>query len=218
VSYVRVNGRTALEARVTIPRIGVPAFDVSLAGPEPLAPGPIRIEVGKLAWKAAVRRSGAQRGILTLRAVGGAGGFTKVLEPRAYQGAPARLALEDIAKDAGEALSTTCQAAPLAVVLPKWTRFRQAASFALQGLLSLVGAPGWRVLADGTIWIGHETWPMSRLDAFTVTNEAPHRGSLDLFAVDPRIFPGETLDGRRVSVVEHVLTDRRLSTRVWLEG
>jgi hypothetical protein len=217
VSYLRVNGLPALEAAITIPRLGVPSFDLSLAGEGP-ASGPIEVELGELVWKGTVRRSGMARGITTLRAVGGAGGLTRVLEPRSYQGAPVRIPLTDIARDAGETLSAACDPAPLGIVLPKWSRFQQSASFALAALLSQAGSPAWRVLADGAIWVGAETWPETKLEDATIVGESPHRGSLDLFAPTPAVFPGETFEGRRVSVVEHRVSDRRLVTRLWLEG
>jgi hypothetical protein len=212
------------EAALTIPRIGVPQLSASIAG-EITVPPRITFEVGSaLSWSATVTRQGVDGGRTFVRAVGGAGAMATVLEAKAYQGVPVRIPLEDLVREAGETLSPTASAAVLGLFLGRWTRCRQSAAFALAGLLasagrvSTQGAPGWRILPDGTLWVGHETWPETKLESYTVVAEAPHRGSVDILALEPAVFPGETFEGRRVSVVEHRFSSRRLVTRLFLEN
>jgi hypothetical protein len=212
------------EAALTIPRIGIPQLSASLAG-EVTVPPRITFEVGSgLSWSATVTRQGFDGGRTFFRAVGGAGRMSTILEAKAYQGVPVRIPLEDLVREAGETLSSTASAAVLGLFLGRWTRCRQSAAFALAGLLasagrlSTQGAPSWRILADGTLWVGHETWPETKLEGRTLLAEAPHRASVDLLALEPAVFPGETFDGRRISVVDHRFSSRRLITRLFLEN
>jgi hypothetical protein len=212
------------EAVITIPRIGVPQLSASIVGAVTL-PERITLEVGEgLSWEATVTRQGVDGERTFVRAAGGAGRMASILEAKSYQGVPVRIPLEDIVRDAGETLSPTASAAVLGLFLGRWTRVRQSAAFALAGLLasagrlSSQGAPSWRILADGTLWVGHETWPETRLEGWTLLAEAPHRGSVDIVALEPAVFPGETFGGRRISIVEHRLSARRLMTRLFVEG
>jgi hypothetical protein len=212
------------EAAITIPRIGIPQLSASLAG-EVTVPPSITFEVGSgLSWSATVTRQGVDSGRTFIRAVGGAGRMATILAAKAYQGVPVRIPLEDLVREAGETLSPTASAVVLGLFLGRWTRCRQSAAFALAGLLasagrvSAHGVPSWRILADGTLWVGHETWPETKLEGRTLLAEAPHRASVDLLALEPAVFPGETFDGRRISVVDHRFSSRRLMTRLFLEN
>lgn len=219
MSFVSIAGQDAqvLVASISLPRIGVPQFVLSIAGELEL-PEAIEIRVGEsLSWKATVRRQGHESARTLVRAVGGAGKLTTELAPRAYQGVPVRIPLEDVAKEAGERLSPRCDPGVLGAFLGKWVRIRQSASFALAALLVSAGGPAWRIVADGTLWVGVEAWPETKMRDFTVLAEAPHRGMVELVSLEPSVLPGEAFEGRPVSVVEHLFSDRRLRTRLYLE-
>jgi hypothetical protein len=217
VSLVTIDGAGVLEAAIVVPRIGVPTFQASLLERDAPAGPSISVALGSQTWKASVTRAGAHAGRYVLNAVGGAGGMSTLLAPKAYQGVPVRIPLEDIVKGAGEALAASSSPALLGTYLGNWIRIEQGAGFALAALLARIGRPAWRVLADGSLWVGSETWPATKLARWTVTGEGPHRGILDLVSTDPVVLPGETLEGRKVSVVEHRVTARGPRTRLSLE-
>jgi hypothetical protein len=217
VSAITVNDLPALEGAITIPRVGVPTLTASLL--ERDAPGKtVTVRIGSSSWVMTVTRSGAHGGRRFVHAVGGAAGLSAIVPPKSYRGVPLRIPLADLAQGVGERLSPASSAAILGLVLPAWIRFEQPAARALHALLGAAGSPAWRILPDGTLWVGVETWPATRLEAYTTIAEGPHRGVVELVAMDPTIAPGETFEGRKVSGVEHRIVARRLRTILHMES
>ena len=99
-----------------------------------------------------------------VRLIGGAGALGTRAKPSAYTGAVLHDALSKLLGDAGETMSTTISSDILGVSLPLWT---VVDSSTVTGIDNLCGAAttalgasvGWRVLSDGTIWLGVESWP-----------------------------------------------------------
>lgn len=100
--------------------------------------------------------------------VGGAGRISGEIAPslraRNYEPRPLPIKVstivEDIASDAGETLTAGVQTALGALAVPRWLRAAGTAASALDALARILGL-GWRVLGDGTLWIGVETWPLA---------------------------------------------------------
>jgi hypothetical protein len=87
-------------------------------------------------------------------------------------------------------------------------------------LLTAAPTATWRVLPDGSIWMGVETWPDSGLlegDDYQIISEDPMRAEAVLGVESPVIMPGTLLGGRRVSYVEHRLNSPETRTIVWFE-
>jgi hypothetical protein len=78
----------------------------------------------------------------------------------------------------------------------------------------------WRMLADGTFWIGPETWPDAGVDASTyqVMDEPFEEASILVHLDRPAIDPGTIFEGRRVNYVQDDVphTDP-VQARVWFE-
>jgi hypothetical protein len=217
VSYATLNGRGVYWGELRIPRIGAwdGDFGVAREGAENVS-GAVEIRIGSRTWKGTARRSGENKGVLHVRVVGGAGGLASVLPAKAYQGVPVRIPLEDLLREAGETLAATSDAATLGVVLSKWNRREGHAGMALASLLEASGA-SWRVLADGSVWIGPETWPAASLVDYGYVEQAPGAGAIEIIATDPTVYPGEMFRDQRVSVVTHRLDGRRIRTRILTE-
>lgn len=217
MSLVTIDGADVLEAAIVVPRLGVPTFQAAVLERDAPRAGGIEVALGSQTWKARIKRSGAYSGRFVLHAVGGAGGLATLLSPKAYQGVPVRIPLTDIVQGAGEVLSPLSTAGVVDAFLGNWTRVEQGAGFALAALLARAGRPSWRILSDGSLWVGTETWPAAAMQRWTVVGEGPHRGVVELVSTDPLVLPGETFDERKVSVVEHRVTSRGLRTRLSLE-
>jgi hypothetical protein len=86
-------------------------------------------------------------------------------------------------------------------------------------LAPLAQAVTWRVLPDGTIWAGPETWPDSGLttDDYQILDEDPREGTALLGVEAPVLLPGTALAGRRVSYVEHLINAEGVRSNVWFE-
>ncbi len=78
----------------------------------------------------------------------------------------------------------------------------------------------WRMLPDGSLWVGPETWSdsgMAEPDDFTEIDESPELAAVDL-GVDARWpMPGTLLAGRRVSYTEITIEGGAVRARVLFE-
>jgi hypothetical protein len=122
--------------------------------------------------------------------------------------------------DAAEKLSPSADAATIARQLASWTTAALPTGVVIAAALASA-APGasWRVLPDGTVWLGPETWPDSGLtvDDYQILDEEP-RQFLALLGVEaPILLPGTMLGDRRVSRTEHVVDAEGVRTWAWFE-
>src|SRR6185295_18490020 len=102
--------------------------------------------------------------------VGGAGGLKKLCTPAAYHGASLSDPLNAVLATGGETLSSTVSASVTGLILQQWTVVSVPVSAALDDLCGAASeALGkvitWRVLDDGTVWLGEETWPAAKMPA-----------------------------------------------------
>ncbi len=217
--FCTANGYPVVSGTVSRPRQGAWRADlrVDVEDPGRLA-GRVTIVLGGRTFVGTARRAGPYLGATQVRVVGGAGGLARSFGPKAYRGVPLRLPLLDVLGVAGEALAPSADPAAMATTLVFWQAVAQPAGQALASLVQAAdGAPTWRVLPDGTVWVGRETWPACRLADFDQTDEDPELGRLELAADEPAIDPGQVFLGRRVSYVEHQVDARRIRHLVWFE-
>ncbi len=218
--FGKVNGFSIISGAVTLRRRGtwVAALRVDCKEPDKVS-GALTVSLadGALSLAGAVvpDRSGTYGGAILLRAVGGAGKLGTPLPSRFYTDAPARLVIGDILREAGEALSSTSTSSVLAVVPPKWSRAAAPAARALGEIVTGASpAAVWRVLPDGSVWVGIETWPLAPALAEVVTDEAPHESRIQIATENPVLLPGMTFRARHVDQVRYVLTPKRFRAEV----
>lgn len=210
------NGRTILNAQIFVPRRGVWQALVSVEA-EDIADLVERVDLvfGATTWSGYARRSGLHHGRVQLLVVGGAGGLQRELEPRYYVDSEARVPLEDLMRECGEQLSGDVLPDVTSFMLARWTRGRGRGGALLSDLARVLGVE-WRTLADGTVWLGAETWPDVELAADTV-GEAPAHDQVDLAVDEPSLTAGVTLHGRHVSYVHHSIMPAAIRSAVWFE-
>jgi len=157
-----------------------------------------------------------------VRVVGGAGGLEQVISPGAYENAQLRDPLNAILSAVGESLSSTVSASILSVLLSHWTLSAIPAAQAIDELSwAAADALGqsiiWRVLSDGTVWLGAETWPSQTMPAGAdVLEQAPAEGRFVIGATTPFIVPGVNLqDVGNVIAVDHWVRHDRVRADVW---
>lgn len=171
---------------------------------------------GGTTLKGFARRSGDAFGRAEVLVVGGAGGLAAELGGRYYSGAPVQTILGDIVREAGEALSSTADAGALGTYLPAWTRTTARAGRQIAELLGPLDV-SWRILDDGTIWIGLDTWPAASLD-YDLVEKAPGADRWVIAEETLGLRPGVTLDGRRVSYVAHSVTPEAIRTEIYFDA
>lgn len=161
------------------------------------------------------------RGVYRGLVVGGAGKLSTVVGPQTYEGSVARHVLLDVVQGPGETLSSTIDAAILTAALTRYVLFQAPAAVALEGLLTTLGVPTWRVLPDGTLWIGTDTYPaapdpaLSPAPEFTILDEDGAHRRMTLAVEDPWLLPATTFQSRIVDRVVHTLSGDQARTEVF---
>jgi hypothetical protein len=114
----------------------------------------------------------------------------------------------------GEVLSPSSDAGALGQMLSKWIRMSGPALGELEALLGEASEGRvCRVLADGSVWVGKETWPEATPKA-TVLQDLRWCGQVELGVEAPELLPGTTFMGRRVEHVEHRVSPESVRTIV----
>ena len=223
MSLLTANNVGVISATVSMPLTGVWTADLVIDQPDGSgfdAGTVVTLAVDNgfsLTGSCVPLRTGSFLDAVHVRLVGGKGGMAKTVQARGYAqpGAYVRDVLNGIAADAGEKLSSTIDQAFMNTNLVAWTTMQCTASQALIAFLEFVApTANWRFLADGTLWVGVETYPKSG-DTYDVLSSNPMDGTAELGAESPSILPGVALDGvGNVSRVEHVFDDGGVRSHV----
>ena len=219
MSHTTINGTAVLEGTISLPRNGVWIADLVTGDIGPALTGAVTIQVGaSLTLKGTIVRGGPYQGRRTFRIVGGAGGLSHVVTGRWYAGAPLSLPVRDLLTESGEALSTTADAALLSTTqTPGWCRTMGAASDALSRLANDAGAT-WRVLPDGTVWIGTDTWAEAPIMRDVMQFEDRKAlGRVSIVSEAPTVLPGMSFRGQRVSYVELAVHEDQIRIELFVD-
>jgi hypothetical protein len=227
VSAVRLGEHEVLSGTIDLPLVGLwVAEDVELDTDDPPAVGDrVGIEVvaasgETIAFRGTVRSASEYHARARLFVVGGAGGLGETITAQHYTASPTVLQIvEDILRAQGEALSSTVDAATLATLtVPSWMRAEGVAASALRLIADAIGWD-WRVLADGTVWLGVRTWAeVTGALAASLYDLAANPAEQSVTYADAEtLLPGHTVQGRKVYRVEHTIGPRDLRTRATLE-
>lgn len=215
-AFATLGGLPIVNARASFPRVGAWTAEVQVAT-EQVPTGQMLLTLGSGSFVGTVVRGVVHRAACYARLVGGAGLMGTELEPKSYHSAPVQVPLQDIATDAGETLAATSEAAVLRVLLPHWVRMAGTAGAALAQLLEAVAGSTWRFLPNGDLWVGTESWPKTAADQVELIDYEPLRDKVRFFSEQPGVQPGATFLGRKVSYVEHCVSEERLETVAWFE-
>jgi hypothetical protein len=211
------NGKTILGADLTAPRVGVWHCDAHVDA-EAMT-GPVALLFEGVTYNGTVIRSGLSGGRLGVRIAGGAGGISRDIGAKNYAGsAGTKIAaiVADILREAAEKLSPTSDQTVLGRTLPKWERIAGPASHALVDVLDTAGAV-WRVLPDGTIWIGMPTYPEATVDHVLIDEDWVY-GILTIAPEKADLEPGVTFRGQKIEEVTHRLSPEALRTEAHLSS
>jgi hypothetical protein len=164
-------------------------------------------------------RGGSFLDSVHLRVIGGAGGMSKLSTPRAFgAGAFVRDVINGLMSDAGDTLSSTTDAGLLGTSIGGWSVMGHTVGWNLRALLRIVApSMSWRILPDGTLWIGTETWP-SATGTFDAIDQDPADGSYVLGVEAPFVVPGTNIaDLGNVNRCIDVISAGRLRTHVYVD-
>lgn len=178
--------------------------------------GAVTLSDGTRQLQGTVLRAGELAGLVRARIVGGRGGLRQVVPPTSHRQARVREVLRSLLTSAGEALSPSSDAALLERLLPHWTRARGTSAAALSILAEHLGA-SWRVIDDGSVWVGRVM--ARRVDSTALVLDEFHDRGWKWAAVDRLdLFPGAQVDSDVVRQVQYVIDEGHLRARYWWFG
>lgn len=204
-SFMTCNGMRVVTCTLVLPRVGVWHADltVDIDDDAEVPSGEVTLETEHRTWRATVRRGSEDRGVAKLRVVGGKGGMGNIVPPKSYRAAIARLPIADALSAAGEALADSADRGTLHRMLPFWTSPSATAGEIVARVCADLGV-AWRMLDDGTVWVGPETWPAWETPADAmVTARWPDDGAVEVADETLSASPGMTFEGQRIGRVEH---------------
>lgn len=188
MAEVELDGAVCVSARVLMPRVGAWTADVVVDDPAPRA-GRVTLAIDGVAFVGAVVRGDVRNGRWRGRLVGGAGGLRGTVAAVAHRGATLGLVLADVLRATGEALAPS--SADLTATVARWSRIEGTGARTVADVAAAAGC-AWRVLPDGSVWVGRETWGTYAPDV-DVIDWRPETGRLEVAGDVLAIRPGQTL-------------------------
>ncbi len=216
MSLVTLQGDAVLSGTVARPLSGawVARLEVDTVA-EPL--GPMTLSLAGTLLAGTISQASVFASRVRCVLVGGAGGLATVLPAKFYRSVTLRTVIVDTLIAAGERFSATSDPAVYGQALPAWARTAGTTAQALDALVAKVPGASWRVLADGSIWVGRVAWAAKSL-TFETLSETLAENGIDLRAeiatADLSLDAGVSLLGRRVKRVHHVVTSGSVRTEV----
>lgn len=194
-----VNGKAVTRAMFSFPQRGCWTASVRMSAVKDLT-GDVRVTLGKQAWLGAVVSSAAHNGATELHVVGGAG-LLRECSPRFYTSCALKLPVSELLTEAGSRLHAS---STVVGSLSGWVRPKARAADALTTL-----APEWRILADGSAFVGADTWRTVKPKTadIQVVGGDPVARRIDVAMIEPVVLPGVSWNGRRVTRVDLEVTD-----------
>jgi hypothetical protein len=151
--YCTVDGVSAIDMMIDVPRVGAWTARAELATDAPLSSSAVALRIGAWTARGTVRQRLTYASRSAVVVVGGAGAWHRMVAPRHYHsdgGVRAELVLRDAAAEVGEALAQTIAPDPVRVGVD-YTRERGPASRALR---HAIGSASWWVDYDGVTQVG----------------------------------------------------------------
>lgn len=206
-----IAGYPVLLATVTEPRIGRWSAYVEADSQDDIT-GSVTLTLEGVDFVGAVYAGGVESGRWVGRLVGGTNGLSTVLDPRAYRNTPLSVPLAALLSETGETLSADSDTL-LSEFVGQWHRLYGPAALTMAALATTAGL-AWRVLRDGTVWLGTETWPDVEAPGVEI-HRIPALGLLETAPLTPSAYPGATvIDVQAQSVVTR-LDSGSLRQEIW---
>lgn len=193
-----LNGKDVLSCTLNEPRIGVWTAVVDVDSEEAIS-GKVTLTIDGISWVGTVVKGDVYAGRAHVQVVGGAGKLAKLLDAKYYRGVSLGSVVADLMRETGETLSSTTDQRVRGHIVSRWSRPKGKASVTLEQVADELGLV-WRILRDGTVWIGSETWPEAKADHDEI-DRTPGRDALSIAPNAPHILPGVTFGGKKISRV-----------------
>ena len=195
---ISFDGNPVVGLELSLPTYGVGVARLSYkAASTPDIGSIVSLDLGGVVYSMAVHRGGLSRGFAQLLLVQGAGGLSGIVRPRFYKNVSYSRLASDLIQNAGEVVGDI----NLPGTPPSYTRLALGAGTALRHLAhaALPGAGFW-LNPDGAVSAGLRAGKAA--GGVTVLSHDFAR-SAGLLSFNPKLQPGDSVDGRPVSQVLH---------------
>lgn len=192
------NGLNLLACSIQEPRIGVWSAVIDVDTDDTLT-GKVTLQIDGVSWVGTIIKGDHHAGRFHAQIAGGAGKLATVLDAKYYLNMSLQVVLGDLMLGTGETLASTTYDGIRSHTVARWARPQGKASAALRQVADEM-VLAWRVLRDGTVWLGIEDW-QDVLPKFDEIDKSPGRDSLLIAPEAPSVLPGATFLTRKVSRV-----------------
>lgn len=217
MALVALDGRAVIRGKICMPRIGAWHADLEVENQDDTPTGALKLRIGSdLELSGRVDRALNHRGIADVRFVGGGNGLRGQAKPKFYRGALLGEVLDDLCRDGGEKVSATSDSTVLAQRLAFWATIGNPVGVMVAALVQ--AAPegtAWRLLPDGSLWVGAESWPDSAIEEWTEIDADGCNLAVEIGTEAPVLLPGTVLGDRRIDYVEHTIEPDRIRSIAW---
>jgi hypothetical protein len=225
MSTISLNGYDLMALRLRLHLYGAWVADCTHANPEqtPTAGSPATISLESQTFVGTVVRV-SNLGDLSwdTLVVAGHGGLSKLLPVAQFVSPTVGLILQDAVSLCGESLSPTIDPAFLSRPLQSWRRPIRELGRELDAICSELSGDGsivWRVLPDGTIWLGVNLWVEAVVENYDIMSWGAQDGCVEIGAEDPTVSPGQTFNGvGRIGTVIHQVNAEETRSQMFLVG
>ena len=224
MAYLEVNGFPCVRGQVVMPLSGAWVADVvaETEGRQGSFPAPgasVTLTIGQQNLAGTVRRGNSPFGTTWARVIAGAAGLPSDLPAKSYSNPTVKQVLSDILKACGETLSQTSDQSLLNTSMPFWMRLAQPGWQCLANLIASANPAGtWRVLPDGTVWVGTDSWPQTGMGDFELLEYWPQELKSEFYSDNPSLLTGQLWLGGKVTSVEHFVEPGKIkATALFLD-
>lgn len=211
-----VNNFPIIECHLTMPKIGAwLASDVLIDSPLEFKIGDnVVMQFLDQTFNGTIIDTGVFKQFQMCTIVGGTGKMPDYLVSKSYNSIPLGQVVKDIARATGHVVSDTSNVDLLNSYLLRWSLLKLQASLAITKLLE-PSISLWRILPDGTLWVGKETYAPLNPDDFLIIEKFPEQGRWNIYNESYLIQPLTSLDGINIQQVEYYLKENDLTMSVF---
>lgn len=211
-----INGNPIVECRLTMPKNGAWIMNDLLVDTEDTFSigDSITAKFLDTTFKGTVLDTGVFQGFQRCTVIGGTGRLPEYLESACYNSIPVGQIVRDIARKTGHQVSTTVDQDVMNANLVGWNILKMQASLALDKVLQVTNSI-WRILPDGTLWVGPEKYSTLNADNYLVIEKFPEEARWNIYNEDILLQPLTSLSGNNIQQVDYYISGKELSIFIY---